>query len=146
MLPREHRLRSNQEFQRVYRVGRSWAHPLAALHVVPQAEGRRFGVSVSKKVGNAVRRNRVRRRIRELLREALPHTRAGFDAVIVARTAAETAEFSALRSALQELFRRAKLLREPDADPDTPYLLPESGRPAQNRKGARDRRTPESTK
>lgn len=133
MLPREHRLRSNQEFQRVYRVGRSWAHPLAALHVAAAPGNQRFGISVSKKVGNAVRRNRVRRRLREIVRAALPDLRVGFDAVVVARAAAADAEFAALSEALSELFRRSRLRREPGEAPGTLYELPAGGRPPRPR-------------
>jgi ribonuclease P protein component len=138
MLPREQRLRSNQEFQRVYRGGRSWAHPLAALHVRESGAGKRLGVSVSKKVGKAVERNRVRRRLREILRAQVPGWKVGFDAVIVARAAAAGAEFSDLTAAVHELARRARLLREPDTAPDTLYLMPAS---AQNTR-SRDPRGP----
>ncbi|MGV3719890.1 MAG: ribonuclease P protein component [Actinomycetota bacterium] len=133
MLPREHRLRSNREFQRVYRVGKSWAHPLAALHLAPLSGNRRFGISVSKKVGNAVLRNRVRRRLREVVRAALPDLRTGFDAVIVARAAAADADFEALSQSVAELFRRARLIREPGEPPDTLYQLPAGGRPPRSR-------------
>jgi len=129
MLPRGHRLRSNREFQRVYRVGKSWAHPLAALHVMAQPGERRFGISVSKKVGNAVVRNRVRRRIREIMRAALPELKQDFDAIVVARSASADADFTALSHALSELFRRSRLQREPEQPPDTPYTLPGGGRP-----------------
>lgn len=136
MLPSGHRLRSNREFQRVYRVGKSWAHPLAALHAMPQPGEQRFGISVSKKVGNAVVRNRVRRRIREILRAALPELKQGFDGIIVARPASSEAEFTELSQALGELFRRSRLQREPEQPPDTPYTLPGGGRPG---RPARDR-------
>lgn len=129
MLPRGHRLRSNQEFQRVYRFGKSWAHPLAALHVMEQPGEQRVGISVSKKVGNAVVRNRVRRRIREILRAALPELKHGFDVILVARSASAEAEFSALSQALEELFRRSRLRREPEQPPETPYTMPGGGRP-----------------
>ena len=119
MLPREQRLRSNREFQRVYRVGRSWAHPVAALHVASQPAGQRFGISVSKKVGNAVVRNRVRRRIREILRAQLVNCKQGFDAIVVARSAAAEAEFTSLVQAVADLIRRAGLLREPEQPSDT---------------------------
>ena len=140
MLPREHRLRSNQEFQRVYRVGRSWAHPLAALHVLPQPGAQRFGISVSKKVGKAVCRNLVRRRVREILRAALPELKCGFDAIVVARSGAADADFAALTEALTELIRRSRLLREPEAALDTPYTLPAGGRSGRP-DGARGRGT-----
>ncbi|HEU4754144.1 MAG TPA: ribonuclease P protein component, partial [Armatimonadota bacterium] len=100
MLPREHRLRSKQDFERVYRAGRSWAHPLMALHVVPRPAGRRFGISVNKRVGTAVIRNRVRRRLREILRARVAGWREGLDAVLVARSGAATAEFSELCAAV----------------------------------------------
>ena len=134
MLPRHHRLRLDREFQQVYRQGRSWAHPYAALHVLAQPDGQRVGISVSKKVGRATGRNRVRRRLREILRAQLPGWKTGFDAVIVARAGAAGADFSQLSEAISELARRSRLVREPDAPPDTPYIMPAGGRPG---RGAR---------
>lgn len=133
MLPRDLRLRAHSDFQQVYRSGRSWAHPLLVLHVLPRPEGRRIGISTSKKVGKAVQRNRVRRRLREIVRAALPDWKTGFDVVVAARSAAAEADFAALQDALQELARRARLLREPEAPPETLYTLPAGGRPARNR-------------
>lgn len=81
----------------------------------------RFGITVSKKVGNAVQRNRIRRRIREVLRRhgilrALP----GLDYVIVARTAAMTCAFDDLErdfcTALERLHRSASATRAVSAD------------------------------
>ncbi|MFN3648419.1 MAG: ribonuclease P protein component [Armatimonadota bacterium] len=132
MLPRDHRLRSTREFQQVYRGGRSWAHPLAALHVHPRPSGLRMGIAVSKKVGKAVVRNRVRRRLREIVRALLPEWKQGFDAVLVARSAAAEAEFAELEAAVRELARRARLPREPDAAPDALYIMP-AGAPGHRR-------------
>jgi ribonuclease P protein component len=57
----------------------------------------RFGITVTRKIGNAVVRNRVRRRLREALRAAAPaHARAGTDYVVVARGAALTLPFDRL--------------------------------------------------
>jgi len=100
---------------------------------MPAPGNLRFGISVSKKVGNAVLRNRVRRRLREVLRAALPDLRVGFDAVLVARAAASSAEFEVLSQAVLELFRRARLNREPGEPLDTLYLLPAGGRPPRPR-------------
>jgi ribonuclease P protein component len=114
MLPRPNRLRRRDEFQAAYRRGRSWAHPLLALHVLPRREGVRVGVTVSKKVGGAVVRNRVRRRLREAIRVRLPEWRTGFDLVLVARTAAAEASFGDLAASVDELAKRGRLVREPD--------------------------------
>jgi ribonuclease P protein component len=134
MLPRDQRLRLDREFQRVYRRGRSWGHPLLVLHVLPADSSRRLGISVSKKVGGAVVRNRVRRRLREILRAALPGTRSGFDLILVARAAAAKATFAELAEAVQSLVQRARLSRPPEEGEDAPYRLPEGG-PTSRRAG-----------
>jgi ribonuclease P protein component len=67
----------------------------------------RIGFTVSKKVGTAVERNRVRRRLREAVRRsASPHLRAGHDYVIVGRRAALTADFARLTTELEQSLAR----------------------------------------
>jgi ribonuclease P protein component len=63
----------------------------------------RFGISTGRRLGGAVRRNRVRRRVREILRQVPNDTGHGWDILIVARPAAVDASFGELRSALQRL-------------------------------------------
>ena len=69
----------------------------------------RLGVSVSKRLGNAVRRNQIRRRIRELVRARLKELQPGWDVVIVARSPAATAPFLILGEALDQVLGRARL-------------------------------------
>jgi ribonuclease P protein component len=135
MLPGPHRLRLKADFERVYRSGRSWALPLAALHVAPRPGGARVGVVVSKKVGKAVQRNRVRRRLREIVRAKLPGWKEGFDAVVVARAGAAGAEFRELAESLEELARRAHLVRQDGAPAGAEYTLPPGGRAGRSRNG-----------
>jgi ribonuclease P protein component len=147
MLPPDRRLRSNRDFQRVYRAGRGWSHPLLSLQLLPQPTGKRLGISVSKKVGGAVCRNRIRRRIREIARAGIENWKDGFDGVVVVRPPAATADFAALTHALTELVGRARLVREPLEPQHTPFSLP--GRPSgTERQGAtrnRARPVPAST-
>ena len=113
--PSRGRLSRSAEFERVYRQGRSTANRHLVLYTFPNATaGRpRLGLSVSRKVGGAVERNRVKR----LLREAFAHTeanlRAGQDVVVVARPgAAELAGregLAGVAGSLEELIARAKL-------------------------------------
>jgi ribonuclease P protein component len=78
----------------------------------------RVGFTVSRKVGNAVVRNRVRRRLREIAREIIPHVaRADHDYVLVGRQGAIGRDFLAMRAELQEALRRLKALAAPLATP-----------------------------
>jgi ribonuclease P protein component len=71
----------------------------------------RYGYAVSKRVGKAVVRTKVRRRLREALR-SLP-VREGFDLVITARPEAAQATYQDLKAEVALLLRRARLLDEP---------------------------------
>lgn len=109
-MDREHRLTRDADFKRVRQDGRSWAHPLLVLRAAPGFEATRFGMIVSKKVGKAHDRNRVRRRLREICRAYIPCLRAGFDVVLIARPMAAAGEFGEVRAAVGELLGRARLL------------------------------------
>ena len=68
----------------------------------------RFGVTVTKKIGNAVVRNRMKRRFRALLRELLPtHGLVGADHVLIGREGGVERDFSALRDELVTALGRA---------------------------------------
>mgnify|MGYP006054251275 FL=1 len=74
----------------------------------------RVGFTVSRKVGNAVVRNLVRRRLREIARQVIPQSaRADQDYVLVGRESAIGRDFLAMRGELQEALRRLKALATP---------------------------------
>jgi len=76
--------------------------------------GARVGFTVSRKVGNAVVRNRVRRRLREIAREVIPaQARPDLDYVLVGRQAALGRDFAVLRQDLVEALKRLKALATP---------------------------------
>ena len=96
---RYHPLTRNNEFARAYTRGKSFVHPHVVLYVNKNRLGRtRVGITATKKIGNAVTRNRVRRRLREIYRLSEPTLRTGFDVVVVARTRAVDAAYSRLNA------------------------------------------------
>lgn len=114
---RRHRLRRSYDFARVRLNGRSWAHRLLVLAVVPNGlEVSRFGFVVSRRVGGAVRRNRVRRLLRETTRRNMSLIPNGWDCVLIARTPLSVATFSQTEAALVQLLQRAFLWRPSEGE------------------------------
>jgi ribonuclease P protein component len=106
------RLSRSADFDHVFRSGRSHAGRELVLYVFPRAEegDPRLGLSVSRKVGGAVDRNRVKRLLREAFAMESSRLPAGTDAVVVARTdaraLAEREGLAGIRGALAELIGR----------------------------------------
>jgi len=94
--PKRARLRVRSEFLLLQARGRRFTGPLFALLVLPRTEGpARIGLTVSRKVGNAVVRNRVRRRLREAFRRRWA-TLPPVDLVCIVRSAAADASWDDL--------------------------------------------------
>ena len=110
-MERRYRLAPNERFQQVRCEGRSWSHPLLVLFALTNELPRsRFGFVVSKRVGNAVVRNRAKRLMREAARVRLSGTVPGWDLVLVARGAMAKADVWRTGEALDSLLDRAGLL------------------------------------
>ena len=92
------RLTDSPEFERVYRQGTAYRGRLFSVHAFPNEHGApRLGLSVSRRVGNAVTRNAVRRKLREVFHSCISEVSENLDLVVSARPAAAEATFEELR-------------------------------------------------
>ena len=107
-MQRRFRLTGDRRFSQIHREGRSIANNVLVMRVLPNGlDHNRFGFMVSKRLGNAVTRNRIKRRLREIVRQT--QLVPGWDAVFIARRGAENTDYWQLARATRNLFRRTRL-------------------------------------
>ena len=108
-----HSLRTTKEFKQVYKTGKSKANRYLVLYCREnQLNYNRFGISVSKKVGNSVVRHRVTRLLRESYRLRESEFKQGFDLVVIARNMVKDEGFHTVESALLHLMKLHRLKRD----------------------------------
>ncbi len=113
-LHRSHRLKKNEHFQAVFQKGSSAANKQFVVYSLKQ-EGQasfRVGISVSKKIGIAVMRNRVKRLIREAISRVEDVIQPGLDLVVIARPGVEEMTLDQIEKSLLHVMKRAKVLKQ----------------------------------
>lgn len=113
MLQYKYRLRRSSDLERVRREGDVWRHPFIVFLACKneQLDESRFAFVASRRVGNAVQRNRIRRLMREAIRQHLDDIHPEWDCILIARPQILQANFAEVETAVLQLLRRAKLLR-----------------------------------
>lgn len=110
-MPAPKKLKKRSEFQRAYQKGNKYWNRYFVIYVLhTHFDHLRLGITVSKKVGKSVQRNRVKRLIRESYRHLHPQMQAAYDIVVVGRTPASRLKCQEAQNALYTLFRRASIL------------------------------------
>ena len=102
------RLKKNSDFVRVYRNGISRADSYLVLYRLKRDDvgSNRFGVSVSKKIGNSVVRHRIKRRLKEIFRLNEDEFGCGYDYAVIARSRAARAVYAELEESMLRLLKK----------------------------------------
>lgn len=110
---KESKIRKNDEFQRIFKTARWVSGRWATIHY-RNGEGKRsrWGIVISKRIGGAVVRNKVRRRLREICANLDAALIKKVDLVVVGRKGIEKANYWDLQNDLEQVCRRAKLIEE----------------------------------
>lgn len=111
-----HRLRRSEDFAQLKAVGHVTKHPF--LTISKRENGlanTRYAVITPKHLGNAVRRNRIRRQVKEIIRHIYPRLDSGFDVVVIVRQRVMNGvSFETIQQSLHDCFSRAGLLKKDD--------------------------------
>jgi len=101
----------NRDFQKVYKRGKYAASAFLVVYALnSNTETTKIGITTSKKVGNSVKRNRMRRLIKENIRELYDKLNKGFNIVIVARKSEEYANKEIIGKELRYLLNKLDLI------------------------------------
>lgn len=108
-----YRIKKNVEFQAAFKKGFSVANRQFVIYILKkeQQENFRIGLSVSKKIGNAVTRNQIKRYIRQVFHELHDDVKCGKDYVIIARKPVAEMDFHQVKKSLQHVLRLGKILK-----------------------------------
>lgn len=107
------RIKKNKDFQEAFKNGRSFANRQFVVYVLQKKEQEyfRIGLSVSKKIGNAVTRNRIKRYIRQAVFELKDRMNINVDYVIIARRPLAEMGFFEVKKSLEHVLKVGKVLR-----------------------------------
>lgn len=110
-MKRHLRLTKNFEYIKVYQAGRRWSSPFFTMYTKENGlDTTRLGVSVSKRIGNSVVRNRVKRRLKEAFKKNMKKVKKGYDVIISAKKPAKDADFWVVEREIINLFKRGHIL------------------------------------
>lgn len=108
-----YRIKKNEEFARVFNEGKSVANRQFVLYML-EKKGQshfRLGLSVSKRIGNAVTRNRIKRVIRELFQDFEEGLNQELDYVVIARKPTADMDFHEMKKSMTHVLRLGKVLK-----------------------------------
>lgn len=106
-------LKKNKEFKKVYDNGKSYATRNLVIYCLNYEKGKknRYGLSVSKKIGNAVVRNKLKRRLREIIKEFEKEKEfKGYDIIFIARKPVVQINYQYLKRDVKKLYKKMNII------------------------------------
>lgn len=110
-----YKIRKNSDFRIVYNKGKSFSNNLFVMYIYRNKKNisiNRLGISVSKKVGKSVTRNRIRRLIYESYRLNLKILKNGYDIVFIARSNAKNKLYCEVEKSIKNLLKKGSIINE----------------------------------
>jgi ribonuclease P protein component len=107
-MKKENRVKKNEEISLIFREGKSVANKQFVLYMLEKKAQihLRLGVSVSKKLGNAVCRNRIKRLMREIVFQLSGDLKEGYDYLLIARKPCVEMDFHEMKKSIDHVFYR----------------------------------------
>ncbi|ALC87142.1 MULTISPECIES: ribonuclease P protein component [unclassified Bacillus (in: firmicutes)] len=110
---KKQRVKKNKDFQTIFKKGKSFANRQFVVYCLEHEEDFfRVGLSVSKKVGNAVVRNRIKRYIRQTFLELKDEVNTNMEYIIIARNPAAKLDFHETKKSLEHVLKIAKVIKK----------------------------------
>jgi ribonuclease P protein component len=104
-------IKNDYEYKRIYKKGSAFVNPFIVVYILKNKKNiNRMGITTSKKIGNAVKRNRDRRIIREAVRQLEGEMKSGYDFVFVARGKTYSLKCQNLRRVLEKTLTTAGVI------------------------------------
>ncbi|WP_249872266.1 ribonuclease P protein component [Oceanobacillus saliphilus] len=113
-MKKQFRIKKNEEFQDAFKHGKSFANRQLVIYYLKKNDQKHFrvGLSVGKKIGNAVTRNRIKRYLRQAFHELEDRIRYPHDIVIIARNPTKDMGYDEIKKSLTHLLYKEKLLNK----------------------------------
>jgi ribonuclease P protein component len=112
-MDKNEKIKKNSHFRFIYSRGKSYSNDKLVLYIFRNKKNiNRIGLSVSKKIGNSVKRNRIKRLIREGYRINKIKFKKGFDFIFIARTGSRNSNFSDIERSVLYLMKKGGLIKE----------------------------------
>lgn len=113
MLPKQNRLKKNKQFSYIYKHGQTkHTSKLSLSYIKTKFQPFKIGITVSKKIGKSVVRNKVKRLLRQAIRIELDNFNKGFNYIFIAREGIDQENLNSLRKTVLTLLEKAGLKNE----------------------------------